>query len=68
MGKDGEYGRHEWCYHYKKNQYYLRIFTQGFEFVGKFSFTYGYYPRKTLPTDITHGQYYLRILPTNLNP
>jgi len=40
--------------HYKKNQYYLRIFTYGSEFVGKFSITYGYYLRTTLPTDITH--------------
>ena len=38
----------------KKNQYYLRIFTHGSESVGKFSITYGYYLRTTLPTDITY--------------
>jgi len=37
-----------------KNQYYLRIFTHGFEFVGKFNITYRYYLRTTLHTDIIY--------------
>jgi len=37
-----------------KISYYLWIFTHRSKFVGKFSITYEYYIRTTLPTNITH--------------
>jgi len=40
--------------HFKKIQYYLRIFTYRSETICKFNITYGYYLRITLSTDITH--------------
>ena len=55
--------------HYKKKQYYLQIFTHGSESVGKFSITYGYYLRTTLPTDSESvGKFSItyQLLPTDL--
>jgi len=40
--------------HYKKKSILSTDFIDEFEFIGKFSITYGYYLQTTLPTDITH--------------